>query len=95
MVRSYGHRVTVELVEITDDDLERVVAIRLAPGQERVVTTVADSLAEAATCRARAARPASTSGSAFVPRGDLDPDGEVVLRLDLHRQVALQCRVGR
>ena len=38
---------TVELVEISEDDVERVVALRLAPGQERFVSTVADSLAEA------------------------------------------------
>ena len=38
---------TITLREITADDLPSVLALRLAPGQERFVTTVADSLAEA------------------------------------------------
>ena len=154
---------TVELVEISEDDVERVVALRLAPGQERFVSTVADSLAEAEAnpqgnpwpravhvdgqpvgfvmlswdvepqppelhgpwflwkllidhrhqgrgygrevvrqvadlVRAQGATELLTShvpgeggparfyeGLGFVPRGDLDPDGEVVLRLDLRR----------
>ena len=161
VVRPYGGRVAVELVEITDGELERVVALRLAPGQERFVSTVADSLAEAEAnpqgkpwpravladgepvgfvmlswdvepsppelngpwflwkllvdhrhqgrgygrevvrqvaelVRAHGGTELLTShvpgegGPAgfyerlgFVPRGDLDPDGEVVLRLDL------------
>ena len=39
---------TVTLREITEDDADAVRALRLAPGQERFVSTVADSLAEAA-----------------------------------------------
>ena len=154
---------TVTLREITEDDADAVRALRLAPGQERFVSTVADSLAEAAAhpegnpwFRAVYAdgrpvgfvmlswdvepRPPDINGPwflwkllidhrhqgkgygrevvrqvvelvrgegaaelltshvpgdggpagfyaklGFVPRGDLDPDGEVVLRLDLHR----------
>jgi diamine N-acetyltransferase len=39
--------VTITLREITEDNAESVLAVRLAPGQERFVTSVADSLAEA------------------------------------------------
>ena len=39
--------VTITLREITDDNVQSVLAVRLAPGQERFVTSVADSLAEA------------------------------------------------
>ena len=39
--------VTVTLEEITEDNAQSVLALRLAPGQERFVTSVADSLAEA------------------------------------------------
>jgi GNAT superfamily N-acetyltransferase len=39
--------VTITLREITADDAESVLAVRLAPGQEKFVTSVADSLAEA------------------------------------------------
>ena len=35
------------LREITEDNAQSVLALRLAPGQERFVSTVADSLAEA------------------------------------------------
>jgi diamine N-acetyltransferase len=38
----------VTLVEITDENREAVLALRAAPGQERFVSTVPDSLAEAA-----------------------------------------------
>lgn len=38
----------IDLVEITDDNSPSVIALRLAPGQERFVTSVADSLEEAA-----------------------------------------------
>ena len=38
----------VTLEEITDQNREAVLALRLAPGQERFVSSVADSLAEAA-----------------------------------------------
>lgn len=38
----------VDLVELTDDNASAVLALRLAPGQERFVTSVADSLDEAA-----------------------------------------------
>ena len=154
---------TIDLVEITDDNAESVRALRLGPGQERFVTTVADSLQEADQhpqgkpwCRAVCAdgRPVGfvmlswdvepsppeingpwflwkllidhrhqgkgygrevvqqvvqlVRGSGgtelltshvpgedgpagfyarlgFVPRGDRDPDGEIVLRLDLRR----------
>jgi GNAT superfamily N-acetyltransferase len=41
--------VTITLREITEDDAESVRALRLAPGQERFVSSVADSLAEAET----------------------------------------------
>lgn len=41
--------VTVDLVEITDENAESVLALRLAPGQDRFVTSVADSLEEART----------------------------------------------
>src|SRR3954452_15473112 len=41
--------VTITLREITEDNAESVLALRLAPGQERFVTSVADSLAEAET----------------------------------------------
>lgn len=37
----------VDLVEITDDNSQPVIALRLAPGQERFVGSVADSLEEA------------------------------------------------
>jgi GNAT superfamily N-acetyltransferase len=40
-------RVTVTLREITEDDAEAVRALRVAPGQERFVSSVAESLAEA------------------------------------------------
>jgi GNAT superfamily N-acetyltransferase len=39
--------VTITLEEITADNAQSVLALRLAPGQERFVTSVADSLAEA------------------------------------------------
>ena len=38
---------TITLREITVDDVPCVLALRLAPGQERFVSSVADSLAEA------------------------------------------------
>ena len=44
----YGPAVDVTLREVTADDLDAVLALRVAPGQERFVSTVADSLAEAA-----------------------------------------------
>ena len=37
----------IDLVEITNDNARSVIALRLAPGQERFVTSVADSLEEA------------------------------------------------
>jgi GNAT superfamily N-acetyltransferase len=40
-------RVTITLQEIVDDNLQTVLSLRLAPGQERFVTSVTDSLAEA------------------------------------------------
>jgi diamine N-acetyltransferase len=40
--------VGVTLEEITDQNREEVLALRVAPGQERFVSSVADSLAEAA-----------------------------------------------
>jgi diamine N-acetyltransferase len=40
--------VVVTLEEITDQNREAVLALRVAPGQERFVSSVADSLAEAA-----------------------------------------------
>ena len=46
--RPYGGAVPVELVEITDENRPSVVALELGPGQERFVSTVAGSLAEAA-----------------------------------------------
>ncbi len=39
--------VTITLREITEDNAEAVLALRLAPGQERFVTSVSDSLTEA------------------------------------------------
>jgi GNAT superfamily N-acetyltransferase len=39
--------VTITLREITEDNVRDVLALRLAPGQERFVSSVADSLAEA------------------------------------------------
>ena len=39
--------VTITLREISEDNARSVLALRLAPGQERFVTSVADSLAEA------------------------------------------------
>jgi GNAT superfamily N-acetyltransferase len=39
--------VTITLREITADNARSVLALRLAPGQERFVSSVADSLAEA------------------------------------------------
>lgn len=39
---------TVTLREITQDDREAVLALRLGPGQERFVSSVAHSLVEAA-----------------------------------------------
>lgn len=47
LVCSYPHLVAIDLVEITDDNSPSVIALRLAPGQERFVTSVADSLEEA------------------------------------------------
>jgi GNAT superfamily N-acetyltransferase len=44
---SYGLPMTVTLEEITEENVQSVLALRLAPGQERFVTTVADSLDEA------------------------------------------------
>ena len=38
---------TVTLREITEDDAQSVLALRVAPGQERFVSSVADSLEEA------------------------------------------------
>jgi hypothetical protein len=129
--------VTIDLVEISDDNAGAVVAQRLAPGQERFVSSVADSIREAdenpggnpwfrdqrslvsleAAHRPPAPREGLRPGSraadrglvrsqgakeaahqpcarrgepgqryaklGFVPRGDLDPDGEIILRLDL------------
>ena len=113
----------VDLVELTAETTSSVVALQLAPGQGRFVTSVADSLEEAGRhpegnpwCRAvhvdgrevvqrvaelerehggtegRTSHVVGDGGPAgscerlgFVPRGDLDPDGEVVLRLDLVR----------
>jgi GNAT superfamily N-acetyltransferase len=40
-------RVTITLQEITEDNARSVLALRVAPGQERFVSSVADSLAEA------------------------------------------------
>jgi diamine N-acetyltransferase len=40
--------VVVTLEEISDENREAVLALRVAPGQERFVSSVADSLAEAA-----------------------------------------------
>jgi hypothetical protein len=40
--------VVVTLEEITDRNREAVLALRVAPGQEQFVSSVADSLAEAA-----------------------------------------------
>ncbi len=40
-------RVTITLQEVTEDNVQSVLALRLAPGQERFVTSVAGSLAEA------------------------------------------------
>lgn len=45
---SYGVPVTITLREITEDNVAAVLALRLAPGQERFVSSVADSLVEAA-----------------------------------------------
>ena len=39
---------TITLREITDENAQSVLAVRITPEQERFVTTVADSLAEAA-----------------------------------------------
>jgi diamine N-acetyltransferase len=39
--------VTITLQEIAEDNVQSVLALRLATGQERFVTSVADSLAEA------------------------------------------------
>src|SRR5690242_13904136 len=39
--------VIVTLVELTDENREAVLALRVAPGQEQFVSSVADSLAEA------------------------------------------------
>ena len=50
MRRRFRHTmlpVTITLREITEDNAESVLALRLAPGQERFVSSVADSLAEA------------------------------------------------
>jgi GNAT superfamily N-acetyltransferase len=47
VVRPYDAPVTITLREITEDDAEAVLAVRLGPGQERFVTSVSDSLAEA------------------------------------------------
>ena len=40
--------VAVTLEEITDENREAVLALRVAPGQEQFVSSVRDSLAEAA-----------------------------------------------
>ena len=40
--------VTITLQEISEDNVQSVLALRLAPGQERFVSSVAGSLAEAA-----------------------------------------------
>ena len=40
--------VAVTLEEITDENREAVLALRVAPGQEQFVSSVQDSLAEAA-----------------------------------------------
>jgi diamine N-acetyltransferase len=40
--------VAVSLVEITDENREEVLALRVAPGQDQFVSSVQDSLAEAA-----------------------------------------------
>ena len=40
--------VTVTLREITDDNLDAVLALRISPEQEQFVSSVQDSLAEAA-----------------------------------------------
>jgi len=73
--------VTVDLVEITDENVRSVRALRLAPGQERFASTVDHSLEEADE---------NPQGSyharlGFVPRGVLDPNAEIILPLDLLR----------
>jgi diamine N-acetyltransferase len=44
----YAHRVGVRLEEISDGNRAAVLALRVAPGQEQFVSSVPESLAEAA-----------------------------------------------
>ena len=81
--------VAVTLGEITDRNREAVLALRVAPGQERFVGSVRSALAEAAGYpHAKPWYVPEDGGPAafyerlgFVPTGQLDMNGEVIVRL--------------
>jgi diamine N-acetyltransferase len=69
--------VAVILEEITDENREAVLALRVAPGQERFVSSVADSLADAAAYPH--ARPWYRAVFAAGPAGPAGPVGFVMV----------------
>ena len=75
----------VTLEEITDQNREAVLALRVAPGQERFVSSVADSLAEAAEYPHAKPwyRAVYTSGE---PGGPSGPVGFVMVSWDVEPQ---------
>lgn len=71
--------------EVTDANRAEVTALRVAPGQDRFVNSVADAMEEAVEW-ARANpwyRSVYAGDEPIVPTGALDPEGEIILRLDL------------
>ena len=68
----------VRLAEITDQNREAVLALSVARGQQRFVSSVGESLAQAAAYPHGFYRRLG-----FVPTGDFDEDGEVIARLTL------------
>jgi diamine N-acetyltransferase len=80
--------VTVSLVELSDENREAALALRVAPGQERFVGgSVRDALADAAEYPH--AKPwyrvvcAGSEPVGFVPTGESDVNGEAIVRLGL------------
>jgi diamine N-acetyltransferase len=76
--------VVVTLEEITDENREAVMALRVAPGQERFVSSVRDSLAEAAEYPH--ANPWYRAVFATGPAGPVGPVGFVMVSWDCEPQ---------
>jgi diamine N-acetyltransferase len=84
---------SISLREVTDENRDAVCALIVGPGQQRFVSSVAESLDEAAATpeaapwyRAIYADEESVgfvnARTGFEPTGEID-EGEIVLRLDL------------